>query len=174
MVWKKDNQSHPISKGEYSEGEMILIKLKNSFPMFSNMTIDELLEITYDAEIIKYKKDETIFDQGDKGKEIFFVINGLINVYIGLKCEYSRMEKYHNFQLVNKLKTGQVFGEMAAITGEKRSARCVCGSSEAYLLSFRIESMIEENNAKAMAKLYYNIVGILSERIRELDQKQHY
>lgn len=174
MVWKKDNGSDLIEKGKYSEGEKILIKLRSSFTMFSNMTTEELLQVINDAEIIKYRKDEVIFHQGDTGREVFFVINGIIDVYIGQKYEHCKLDKFHDFQLVNRIKAGQVFGEMASITTEKRSARCVCGSSEAYLLSFRIESMIEENNAVAMAKLYYNVVKILSERIRKLDKKQHY
>ena len=63
----------------------------------------------------RYKKsDHTVIHQGDDGDSLFLIIQGEARAWVELE-DGTQLE-------VNYLKTGDFFGEMALLTGEKRSA----------------------------------------------------
>ena len=53
--------------------------------------------------------DEYVFKQGDEGNTAFLIVSGALNVEIDQKK-------------VGKMETGEIFGELSLILGEKRKA----------------------------------------------------
>ena len=61
----------------------------------------------------KFKPEEVLFNQGDDGESLFVLVEGLLEVSMPTEGE-----KQH----LSFLRPGSFLGEMALLTGEKRSA----------------------------------------------------
>ncbi|HID02432.1 MAG TPA: cyclic nucleotide-binding domain-containing protein [Desulfobacterales bacterium] len=59
---------------------------------------------------------ETLFSQGDVGDYVFIIINGSVDV-----CK----ETDGNKEIVARLSSGDILGEMAVLTDEPRCASCI-------------------------------------------------
>ena len=64
-----------------------------------------------------YPHNETIFNQGDEGHSLFIISEGVVAVWI-------QMDDKSNLEIV-RLGAGNFFGEVALLTGEKRTATIV-------------------------------------------------
>src|SRR5688500_9089890 len=85
--------------------------------LFKNVRDDYKRAIVPRLEPRFFRKEEVIFKEGDKGDALYIIRTGTVTVLIseplvGLEFEIAR------------LRSGQVFGEMAVITEETRSATC--------------------------------------------------
>lgn len=85
-----------------------LITLK-SIPMFSELDVFTLQQIQKIAGYKKIPAGETIIREGEEGASLYIVINGSVGVYKGDK-------------LINEIGMGGLFGEMAVIEKQRRSA----------------------------------------------------
>src|SRR5690606_26908798 len=77
----------------------------------------ELEELSNDAMILHYAKGERVISQGEEGELMYVVIGGQASIQLqgpeGEMAEVARVSK------------GEYFGEMALLTGDKRSATVV-------------------------------------------------
>jgi len=71
------------------------------------------------AKMFRYGKGEKIIMQGAEGHSMFVLVNGEAEVHVGSHAEST---------YVATLKTGDFFGEMSLLTGEKRSATVIAKS----------------------------------------------
>lgn len=74
----------------------------------------ELAEIAWQAKRLEVEAGEVVVRQGEPGDSMFFVVEGLLEVYI----ERPNRERLK----VNRLREGEYFGEMSLLTGDARSA----------------------------------------------------
>ena len=86
--------------------------------LFEHVKPDYLPSISQRLEERVFSRDEVIFREGDQGETLYIIKAGSVGVFlidpnVGLKFELAR------------LRTGQVFGEMALLTKHPRSATCV-------------------------------------------------
>ncbi len=106
----------------------------------------------------KYQAGEAIFKEGDEGQAMYFIKSGKLSVSIQEGA--SRVEIAH-------LNAGDFFGEMALISGQKRSAT-VRAQSEAELF------VLEKENAKRLFKqnsqLTANFISAIKERNKDKAQ----
>ena len=120
---------------ENKEDRMDLLRNIDLFQEFSS----ELIEaITGSFHLRKLKTEEILINQGDDGESLFVLVEGLLEVSIQLEGE-----KKH----LTLLRPGSFLGEMALLTGEKRSAD-VTSSIESLvgeLTKKSIMSLAEEN-----------------------------
>lgn len=58
-----------------------------------------------------------------------------------------------------------VFGEIAAITGETRSARATVCSDDTFILCMSMHTEISCSNALAFVKMYKNVIDSLSSKL---------
>lgn len=77
--------------------------------MFSSIPEDSLAEIAAITDEISCEPDEVIFEKGDIGKSMYIVISGKVKVHDGDK-------------LITTLGERDIFGEMAVLDPEARSA----------------------------------------------------
>jgi small-conductance mechanosensitive channel/CRP-like cAMP-binding protein len=116
---------------ENKKDRMDLLSNIDLFQEFSN----ELLEaITGSFELKRLKNEEILINQGDDGESLFVLVEGLLEVSIQLDGE-----KKH----LTLLRPGSFLGEMALLTGEKRSAD----------VTSSIESLVGELTKKSIMSL---------------------
>jgi diguanylate cyclase (GGDEF)-like protein len=86
-------------------------------PLFAEMSETELNAVTAFMDRRWIKKGETIFNEGDKGEELFFLISGGLNAYL----DQGNGTKSQVFSVTE----GSFFGEMSVISQKPRSATIV-------------------------------------------------
>ena len=114
------------------------MELLSNIALFKDFS-DELLEaITNSFHLKELKPEEVLFNEGDAGESLFFLVEGLLEV-----SSQAEGEKKH----LSFLRPGSFLGEMALLTGEKRSAD-VTSSTESLvgeLTKDSIMSLATEN-----------------------------
>lgn len=118
--------------------------------------IDELLAL---AKIRKYEKGETIIEEGAFDAHIFFLISGHVRV-LKNDTELSQMRRL-----------GDIFGEMAVIDGNERSAS-VMAISETLLLVIDgacLDRVKGESQLILHALLYKTFAEKLAAHLRDMN-----
>jgi len=104
---KKDD----ILETKFSEAVMdLLIEI----PMFDKIQSDELRIISRHMNVMDFKKGEVIFEEGDRGDYVCFIVKGSLDVL-------KRNEK-GRYVVISSLGKGRSIGEMAVIDAFTRSA----------------------------------------------------
>ena len=85
-------------------------------PLFKDMSGLEVTAVSAFLEPRRYAKGSIVFREGDSGKELFIVRHGRVGSYV-TQADGSRRDVY-------EFSTGVLFGEMAIIEDEPRSATC--------------------------------------------------
>jgi CRP/FNR family transcriptional regulator, cyclic AMP receptor protein len=80
------------------------------------------------SRIIAYKPEEVVLKKGDSGNWLFFLLKGRLAVYV---------DHPSNGDLVNYVTPGEVFGDLAQLVGQARSATVVADpiAKESLVLS---------------------------------------
>ena len=87
--------------------------LLSNIDLFKDFSEEMLQAITSSLHLQKFKPEEVLFNQGDDGESLFVLVEGLLEVSIPTEGK-----KQH----LSFLRPGSFLGEMALLTGEKRSA----------------------------------------------------
>ena len=109
----------------------------------------------FDKYAKRYNPGETLFEQGDKSKDIYFIFQGSISIYQTID---------ENQQKIATLKEGEVFGEMAYLLGEKRTATAAAETESILLV---IIPDIFEELLQANYTFSRNLIQLLSNRLRQ-------
>lgn len=132
--------------------------------LFKKLTDEELKHILNIATAKSFKKDEIIFNEGDKGDAFYVVLKGSIRI--------STFVPNVGEEALAILKKGNYFGEMALIDNAPRSASAIANEDTILLkitdANFRNLLVSDHNIAY---KLLWELVKTLSKRLRETDSK---
>ncbi len=125
---------------------------------FKGLSHEEVAKIFSHGLTTRVPKGEVIFQKGATGNQMYVVLVGKVGVVEGKK-------------VIATLTTGDMFGEMALVTNEPRSATIVAlENSHLFVLS---ESTFERLMTKRVAiRLLLNIVRTLSRRIKDANLKR--
>jgi CRP-like cAMP-binding protein len=154
-----------------SNAQNTLLVIKSKIPFFDDFTNNEVITLTRDVTFVKYNENEIVFEQNSGGKDIYFVVQGSVDVLLGKMVKRGGRAKYAEHVKLATLKRRSLFGEMSAITGERRSARCVSTIDGTTLLRFKVVSKVEDSNKIILAILYYKFIDILVQKLKILDEK---
>ncbi len=102
-----------------------------------------------------YKVGDVIFQQGDNSTEIYFIQRGNIGIY--RKTDDSK-------EKIAALEEGEVFGEMAYLLNESRTATAVA-EAESFLITVNpaiFEELLQVNNT-----ISRNVIQLLCNRLRK-------
>ena len=102
----------PLAQGEISTVEDLLKRI----PFFKGMSPEQLSEIARQGSSEEMVADQVIFREGDLGDRLYLLLEGKIAV---------RREKNGETVTLAELGAGEVFGELALIDAEERSATVV-------------------------------------------------
>ena len=152
---------HPINKDKLSREMSMLLAVRKKIHFFDNLSDEEIVGLTKSSEFMRPTKGNHIFEQGDFGKEIYYIVNGSIDIY-GFN---EQMDGDDPFSHLTTLTEGMVFGEIGAITGETRTARATVASEDAFILCMTMHSEISCSNALSFVKMYKNIIESLSSKL---------
>jgi eukaryotic-like serine/threonine-protein kinase len=99
-----------------------------------------------------FKDKDQIFKEDSKGAELYILISGSVVVKKGGKT-------------LDVIRSGECFGEMGALSNEKRSASTEA-DGDVVLLVVDVDK-VETLKPEIQVKILKNIVMIISERLRE-------
>ncbi|MBD2431177.1 MULTISPECIES: Crp/Fnr family transcriptional regulator [Fischerella] len=126
-------------------------------PIFKELRDDFIVRLASVMDELSFPGNYTIFNEGDEGRSLYIVVSGKVKVHIG-KQQLAIFPK------------GESFGEMAVFDAQPRSASATtleaCECLE--LTQEQLYEAIDETPEIAV-----NIIGILSRRIRELNDKMN-
>jgi CRP-like cAMP-binding protein len=133
------------------------VKLARQVALFRGLNPEEVHKIFARGTTMNVDKGNIIFHKGTTGNQMFVVLGGKISLYSGKKH-------------LADLKAGDMFGEMALISSEPRSATAVAAErSLVFVLSEQIFHKIMTK--RAAIRILLNIVGTLSTRLRDMNQR---
>ena len=119
--------------------------LLSNIDLFKDFSEEMLQAITSSLHLQKFKPEEVLFNQGDDGESLFVLVEGLLEVSSQVEGE-----KRH----LSFLRPGSFLGEMALLTGEKRSAN-VTSSTESLVGELTKESIMSlaKENPEVLNKM---------------------
>lgn len=126
-------------KDEYFSIEDI-VKLLKGIDFFVGIDDDELKLIASGVKVETFTKDEVIFCQGDIGGEFYFIKSGEVLI--------EAVNEKGEIYISKTLFTGNFFGEMAVLTGEKRTAsvKAACDTVLIVIDKHNLEKIIKNEN----------------------------
>ncbi len=109
---------------------------------------------------VNFKEGDIIFNEGDKGQHLYLILNGEIDIY-----------KYMEGRniVIATIKKGDVFGEMAILDDEIRTASAQVISESAQLMQVTKEHFIDQ--IKKNPTFIFNILKNLSKRLETINSE---
>lgn len=135
------------------------------FSIFSDWSDEELGKIAPYLNEEKIEKNNILFKQNDPASKIYFVKSGCIELKITITdAEDTRLAR---------VKSGEMFGEMAVIDDKPRSAGAVAfiDTTLITLTKENLHEFLSKNDKEITSKLLINIIKALSSRLRRVDDK---
>gem|GEM_PF-437169 len=145
-----------MRESPYLSGTREYLDRLRKLPAFSSFNEEHLKLILSMSKIQWYDPGECIIREGEFGTWMYFVISGRVGV------------ESMGAEITNLRRSGEVFGEMGVIDGEKRSAT-VRAEAETMLLAVDasfLDRMIGVERAVCYAILNRLFAKILSDRLR--------
>lgn len=109
----------PPATGKHEIDRDVILERLRSIELLSPLSESEHLAIADAARVHFYSKGETVIRRGAAGDSMYVIAKGAVSIRIPDK------EATNGSQEIAQLKEGLVFGEMALLTGEKRTANVV-------------------------------------------------
>lgn len=155
-----------VAKFVMEPGTELFMETESSVPLgfLSHFTSDEIEEILHRAELKKFSDKETVVQEGDTGDSIYLIKSGSASV-IG-----------HFFGKVIALETlsdGDLFGEVAFLTGRTRTANVVAkGDLEVYEINRLLLDELIEKRPEILSQMNEIYVKRVKDTIRKVKSKK--
>jgi CRP/FNR family transcriptional regulator, cyclic AMP receptor protein len=128
--------------------KVIILK---SINLFSEISENDLLAIAMQLREIQYEENTVVFEQGDLGTSLYIVATGEVEVIV-------------NGKVVSTIGEKNIFGELAALDPEPRSATIKTTKNS---LLFQVDGVIMYNLIAEYGDVARGIMKILCQRIRQ-------
>jgi CRP-like cAMP-binding protein len=141
----------------YIHEEGTLPEPLDKIPFFESFQDGHLNDILYSSYFIQADKGDAIIKEGQEDSRIFILLTGKMDVMKGGE-KIARIET-----------SGEIFGELAVVSDEKRSASVVATTSTLCLVidqKFLSEIKSEDENPSYYAALYGFISRVLAARLK--------
>ena len=134
------------------------ISLKE-LPIFSSLTDDEIKAVSEISNAQTVSADELVFSEGEPGNILYVIIRGSVRIY-------TKITENVDKTLVT-LRSGGLFGEMAVISEDYRSATArAVEETELISISQKDFRNLLDNNPAAGKKILEFIVKVLAGRLK--------
>jgi CRP-like cAMP-binding protein len=122
-------------------------------PLFRPLNDREILRVLQVTDVVVFQNGETVITEGDRGEELFIVLEGTVDVMRG------------DAKLAS-LRPGEHVGEMALIRSQPRSAT-VRSSGHSEMMVIRRTEFFEilRNEHQLAVKLLWQFLGVLADRL---------
>lgn len=128
-------------------------------PIFSSLTDDEIKAVSEISNAQTVSADELVFSEGEPGNILYVIIRGSVRIY-------TKITENVDKTLVT-LRSGGLFGEMAVISEDYRSATArAVEETELISISQKDFRNLLDNNPAAGKKILEFIVKVLAGRLK--------
>ena len=142
---------------------MINNQFLSTCPLFSQLDLAERAQILIIGQRQSYRSDQVIFREGDPGDGLFIVISGSVRI--------SRQSAAGEEALA-VLEPDAYFGEMALIDFLPRAASAIAnGPSDVFFIPLIALRTVLETNHQIALKVLYALCGVLTQRLRESNDR---
>ena len=144
--------------------DLLGVKLGNdparTIPLFAGLRPAQARIVVLMGEMRRFGRGDTIVRRGDQGREMFVIIRGVTEVWAGADEERKRVAQHQR---------GDVFGEMALVRHNERSADVVAASDvELLAVDERFLERIQRRYPRIASKVFLNLTRILSDRLQSM------
>jgi CRP-like cAMP-binding protein len=136
--------------------------------LFQDLTEDDLEKVREIAHERFFLENEVIFNEGDQGDSLFLIIEGTVRVERG---EAGVESSAGTTEVIAILHSGNIFGEMAIMDRDTRSAT-VAANEYVKALEIRredLERLLASDKDLAL-KCYRNFIRVLCGRLRSTNE----
>lgn len=132
--------------------------LRNRF-FFQHLTHDELLKVLRYVYEEFVRPGDTIMKQGTEGRDIYFIAEGIVDVYV-------------NDVRITTIGPGGHFGELSLVSGEDRSATIVA-REPSRLLRMAVDDFydLSQKDQAVAIKMLWAFLQTLGERVKQLSRE---
>ena len=127
--------------------------------LFEGLESDLLKQIRKQVDVLEFKSGEVVFHEGDPGDSLYLVGEGSVKI--------SKEDRGGREQVLDYIKPGNFFGEMALLEGKPRSAMAT--AAEPTLLGAVKEETFQHLLELAPSRLHTNFLRSISERLRSVN-----
>jgi len=127
--------------------------------LFEGLESDLLKRIRKQVDVLEFKSGEVVFHEGDPGDSLYLVGEGSVKI--------SKEDRAGREQVLDYIKPGNFFGEMALLEGKPRSAMAT--AAEPTLLGAVKEETFQHLLELAPSRLHMNFLRSISERLRSVN-----
>jgi CRP-like cAMP-binding protein len=99
-----------------------VVKVLKSIPMLSKLTLEQTIMLANRLKVTDYKAGQIIFHMGETGDTFYIIEHGTVEV---LAPDLQRIDKNQS-PVINTLKAGDFFGEIALLRSVPRTATIRC------------------------------------------------
>jgi len=142
--------------------------VKNSF-IFSTLEAEELLAVLNITREKKFPKGAIIMQEGNEGDEMYIVVEGEIGVSKSLTMKFGDDDFRQTEKVLTRLqpKDNAIFGEMALIARENRSAS-ITALTDCILLEIKRDAFMRllEGKPSLGIKILIKLAELLAGRLR--------
>ncbi len=143
---------------------MVKIELAKQFPLFESFSEKELQEIAQYLDYVVYPKGEVLFEEGDPGDKIFFIVKGRVGLY--------RPDPFGNPVKVAVSEEGTPLGELSFFSNRFHSSKGVAlKETHALVLTREGYERLKEEDSKLAVKLLEALAKVIAERLKEMNKK---
>ncbi len=154
-------------------GDSFKIENLGKYPIFKDMTIDQVREVHKFVRPAYYKKNDLIWTEGDYGEDVGLLVEGKIEITQQLTLFTSEDSTQSADKSLIRLTAEQrpVIGEIALCANSPRSATVVAKSTvKMGLFSLKDLRQIIKSDPSFGYLLYRNLASIVAERLIQANQ----
>jgi predicted RND superfamily exporter protein len=147
--------------------DLLRVKLGRDFtqtiPLLAGLRPAQARIVVLMGELREFPPGASIVQAGQTGNEMFVILSGVTDVYVR-----------HGFQRrqVAEFRRGDVFGEMALVRNEERSADVEARDAvEALAVDERFLQRIQRRYPRIAARVFLNLTRILSDRLQRINER---
>jgi uncharacterized protein len=134
-----------------------------TIPLFAGLRPAQARIVVLMGEMKRFAPGDTIVRTGERGDEMFVIIQGRTEVWAGSGRERRQVAEHRR---------GDVFGEMALVRHDQRSADVVAAEPvEVLAVDERFLERIQRRYPRIASKVFLNLTRILSDRLQRTTER---
>jgi len=124
-------------------------------PLFNDLYDSEIDAVLSNCGVITLAPGEKLFDEGDKGEDLYLIISGKIEVI-------------KKTVLIATLNKGDILGELILLYEGIRSTEAVAiAHTDLLVLNYRAIINMYDKNPRAMSVILLNLCRLLADRLKK-------
>lgn len=134
-----------------------------TIPLLSGLRPAQARIVVLMGELRQFAPGTEIIRHGEEGSEMYVIVNGTTEVWVGEGAERQRVAELHR---------GDVFGEMALVRQYERSADVIAREPvEVLAVDERFLQRIQRRYPRIAARVFLNLTRILSDRLQRMNEQ---